>query len=63
MSLSQAVTEAIRKDLEREKRRRARVGLSGELLKIGRRCASHIRGPMSSSSHAAMLYDHLGLPR
>ena len=63
MSLSQAVTEAIRKDLEREQRRRARVGLSGELLKIGRRCASHIRGPMSSSDHAAMLYDDLGLPR
>jgi antitoxin VapB len=62
-SLSQAVTEAIRKELEREKRRRARVGLSGELLKIGVRCASHLRGAMASSDHAAMLYDDRGLPR
>jgi hypothetical protein len=62
-SLSQAVTEAIRKELEREKRRRSRVGLSGELLEIGLRCASHTCGTMSSGDHAAMLYDDWGLPR
>jgi antitoxin VapB len=62
-SLSKAVTDAIRNELEREKRRRARTGLSGELLEIGSRCAAHIRGEMSSSDHAAMLYDDQGLPR
>jgi antitoxin VapB len=62
-SLSKAVTDAIRNELEREKRRRARAGLSDELLEIGHRCAAHISGPMSSSDHAAMLYDDQGLPR
>ncbi len=63
LSLSQAVTDAIRNELEREKRQRTRAGLSGELLEIGSRCAAHMRGPISSSDHAAMLYDDLGLPR
>ena len=62
-SLSKAVTDAIRNELEREKRLRARAGLSEELLEIGSRCAAHISVPLSSSDHAAMLYDDLGLPR
>ena len=62
-SLSGAVTDAIRNELEREKRHTARAGLSDELLEIGRRCAAHMRGPISSSDHAAMLYDDQGLPR
>ena len=62
-SRAQAVTDALRNELERAKRRTARAGLSGELLAIGRRCAAHMRGPISSSDHAAMLYDEQGLPR
>jgi antitoxin VapB len=62
-TLSRAVTDAIRNELERERRRQAKAGLSEELLEIGRRCAAHIRGPVSSSDHAAMLYDDQGLPR
>jgi antitoxin VapB len=62
VSLSKAVTGAIRSELEREKRHRARTGLSRELLEIGRRCAAHIRGPVSSRDHAAILYDERGLP-
>jgi antitoxin VapB len=62
-SLSKAVTDAIRNELEREKRQRTRVGLSDELLEIGSRCAAHVRGPMVSSDHAGMLYDEEGLPR
>jgi antitoxin VapB len=61
-SLSKAVTDAIRNELEREKRQRAKAGLSAELLAIGRKCAAHIEGPISSHDHAAMLYDDLGLP-
>ena len=62
-SLSRAVTDAIRNELEREKQHRAKAGLSRELLEIGRRCAAHMRGPVSSADHAAMLYDDRGLPR
>ena len=63
ISLTKAVTDAIRNELEREKLHQAKAGLSDELLEIGRRCAAHIRGPISSSDHAAMLYDDQGLPR
>ena len=63
ISLSKAVTDAIRNELEREKRYRAKAGLSDELLEIGRRCAAHMRGPISSDDHAEMLYDDQGLPR
>ena len=63
ISLSKAVTDAIRNELEREKQHRAKAGLSDALLEIGRRCAAHIRGPISSGDHAAMLYDDQGLPR
>ena len=62
-SLSKAVTDAIRNELEREKRRRTRAGLSDELLEIGRRCAAHMRGLITSADHAEMLYDDEGLPR
>ena len=62
-SLSKAVTDAIRNELEREKRRRTRAGLSDELLEVGRRCAAHMRGPITSADHAEMLYDDEGLPR
>lgn len=62
ISLSKAVTDAIRNELEREKQHRARTGLSRELLEIGRRCAAHIRGPISSRDHAGILYDERGLP-
>ena len=63
ISMSKAVTDAIRNELEREKQHRAKAGLSDELLAIGRRCAAHMRGPISSQDYAAMLYDDQGLPR
>jgi antitoxin VapB len=62
ISLSRAVTDSIRNELGREKQHRERTGLSSELLEIGRRCAAHIRGPISSRDHAAILYDEQGLP-
>ena len=42
VSLTHAVTEALREKLDREKRRAAKP-LSAELLEIGKRCAAHIR--------------------
>ena len=61
-SLTEAVAEAIRERLERERRRRAGDALSAELLAIGRRCAAHMRQPAHSSDHGGMLYDAQGLP-
>ncbi len=61
VSLTHAVTAALREKLDREKRRGK--PLSAELLEIGKRCAAHIKMPVKSSDHAGMLYDKNGLPR
>jgi len=63
VSLTQAVLEAVRNELEREKTRRRKNGLASQLLGIGKRCAAHVRAPVSSAGHGAMLYDRRGLPR
>jgi antitoxin VapB len=63
VSLTQAVTEALREKLDREKHRRREKPLSVELLEIGKRCAAHVKGPVKSSDHAEILYDKTGLPR
>jgi antitoxin VapB len=63
VSLTHAVTEALREKLDREKHRRNDKPLSAELLEIGKRCAAHIKKPVKSSDHADMLYDEHGLPR
>jgi len=62
-SLTDAVTEALREQLAREKHRRREKPLSVELLEIGKRCAAHVKRPLKSSDHAKMLYDRNGLPR
>ena len=63
VSLTQAVLDAVRHELEREKDRRRERSLADELLEIGRRCASHVAGGVSSADHGALLYDGEGLPR
>ena len=63
VSLTHAVTEALRETLDREQHRRRGKPLSAELLEIGKRCAAHIKRPVKSSDHAGMLYDKSGLPR
>ncbi len=63
VSLTHAVTEALREKLDREKHRRRDKPLSAELLEIGKRCAAHMKMPVKSSDHADMLYDKNGLPR
>jgi antitoxin VapB len=32
-------------------------------VEIGRRCAAHMRKPVSSADHGDLLYDDRGLPR
>jgi antitoxin VapB len=63
VSLTQAVTDAVRQDLERFRHQHSRQGLAEEILLIGRRCAAHLKEPTASSDHAEMLYDSNGLPR
>jgi antitoxin VapB len=60
-SLTAAVTQALRERLERERRRRDAETLAADLLRIGERCAAHLRPPFSSSDHADF-YGEDGLP-
>lgn len=62
-TVTRAVTEALRNDLERERKRKKRSGLAAELLRIGERCAAHMTQPVSSEDHGPMLYDERGLPK
>jgi len=63
VSVTQAVTDALRGELERERARKKRTGLASELVRIGKRCAEHMTGPVSSAEHGAMLYNQHGLPK
>ena len=60
-TMTQAVTEAIRERLERVRRRRKPEATVAELLAIGHRCASTLKG--KPIDHGAMLYNESGLPR
>jgi antitoxin VapB len=59
-SMTRAVTTALQERLARVRRSRKPDARAAELLRIGRRCASHLKGP--PVDHAALLYDDKGLP-
>lgn len=59
-SKTQAVIEALRERLERQRRLRDRAMLTAELLEIGKRFASHQR--RETRDHGESLYDERGLP-
>ena len=60
-TMTHAVTEALRERLERVRRRSKAEATAAELLAIGRRCASALKGP--EVDHGTLLYDKRGLPR
>jgi antitoxin VapB len=60
-TMTHAVTEALRERLERVRRRAKPEATAEDLLAIGRRCASALRGP--AVDHGVLLYDKRGLPR
>ena len=60
-TMTQAVAEAIRERLERIRRQRRPEATVAELMAIGHRCASTMKG--KPVDHGAMLYDERGLPR
>lgn len=61
-SLTAAVTEALRQQLERIQSAQGE-GLAGRLLRIGKDCATHLKEPFLTADHGEMLYDDRGLPR
>jgi antitoxin VapB len=60
-SKTQAVIEALRERLERQRRERDQTALSVELVAIGKRCADY--GRREPRDHGDYLYDERGLPR
>ena len=60
-SMSRAVAIALQERLARVRRSRKQAAKAAELLRIGRRCASHLKD--DPVDHAALLYDEKGLPR
>ncbi len=61
VSLTQAVGDAVQKELDRERQRR--TGMAERLLQIGRECAARMPPELRSSDHGEMLYDERGLPK
>jgi antitoxin VapB len=60
-SMTRAVTVALQERLARVRRTRKRDVNAAELLRIGRRCASHLKS--APVDHGELLYDDKGLPR
>ena len=52
VSVTRAVTDALKHELDREQVRSRRSGMARELVDIGQRCAAHMKGPISSADHA-----------
>ena len=60
-TMTHAVTEALRERLQRVRRHRKPEAAVMEMLAIGRRCASNLKGP--AVDHGTVLYDERGIPR
>jgi len=61
-NMTQAVTQAVRERLDRLAHPK-KQGLAERLLRIGKDCASRLKGPARTIDHGEMLYDEKGLPR
>ncbi len=57
-SKTQAVINALRERLERQRQETERSSLTADLLEIGRRCAGY--GRQDSRDHGAFLHDECG---
>ncbi|HEY3776531.1 MAG TPA: type II toxin-antitoxin system VapB family antitoxin [Rhizomicrobium sp.] len=58
-SMAEAVTQAVRERLARQRRK----GLSDRLMVIGRDCARRMGAKTRKTPHGDLLYDKLGLPK
>lgn len=61
VSMTAAVTQALRESLERRRRRRNVERITADLLAIGQRSARRLKGPIIE--HGELLYDERGLPK
>jgi len=61
VTITTAITVALREKLERLKRQRS--GLAERLVALGRECAAHLDESVRSVDHGDLLYDEWGLPR
>jgi antitoxin VapB len=61
-SMTTAVTEAVRAQLERVRQDQGE-GLAERLLEIGKQCCAHLKPPYRTIDHGKLLYDKKGLPR
>lgn len=62
-SITAAIGEALSEKLDRVRKQHGKKAKAEELLNIGKRCASHIKQPVSSTDHGALLYDDGGMPK
>lgn len=62
VSLTEAVTKALRERLAKLRRERGSE-LAARLLAIGRGCAMYLKEPFRSVDHGEMFYDERGLPK
>jgi antitoxin VapB len=60
VSMTRAVTDALRENYERLQSRRSKATVE-ELLLIAKRASAHSKGPFVD--HADLLYDEHGLPK
>ena len=61
-SKTAAIQQAVRERLERLQQG-SPVGLTEQLLALGKDCAGRLKEPFRSSDHGSLLYDELGLPK
>jgi len=60
-SMTAVVTEALREKRARELKKQSKRMTVEEMMEIGKRIRSHIKGPIID--HAELLYDDKGLPK
>ena len=60
-SMTRAVATALRERLARVRRSKKQRAAAEELLRIGHRCATHLKG--APVDHASLLYDEKGIPK
>ncbi|MEQ8821891.1 MAG: type II toxin-antitoxin system VapB family antitoxin [Sumerlaeia bacterium] len=62
LSPAEAVTEAMRRAVEEQKRLKKREGMAKELLAIGEECARYLDRGLTSVNMSDELFDEEGLP-
>lgn len=62
-SLTAVVLDALRKQRKQVQQQQQKEKQVQELMAIAKRCATHIRRPVTALEHGDMLYDESGMPQ